>query len=379
MKKIFALILVLTMVLTLLCACSKKSDTSAADTYLSMAQDFLDKSDVDSAIEILNKGFAETKDSRLSEKLVEIYAQRGNSEATEPSSAETLATAESGTETVTTTPPTTKPVSTTPATTKPKTTTPPTTKPTTATTAVTKNTQSASSNVTPEFKKAMDSYEKFFDEYVAFMKAFEKSNDVLDLLDDYNKYLKQYAETVQKMSEIKTDKLSAADYAYYFEVNGRITKKLLEVATTPSAPNTAATIKPVVTNPTTQPTQATNSSKTEMQLAIEEAKRYKKQNSDVILCNTDLYDYLKSLGYSEDICEEFLVNNPVEGFYNGAAMYDYERITMFHNQGYSRDAIIEFYLDVLPYGSAEFLVDECLAGTKLTLEHDEDELIFVEH
>lgn len=127
MKKIFALILALVMLLTSLSACGKKADTSTADAYLSMAQDFLDKNDVDSAIDILNKGYAETKDARLSEKLIEIYAQRDNTEATEPSSAETRATTAPATKPKATKAPATKPVVTKAPTTKA--TTPPTTKP----------------------------------------------------------------------------------------------------------------------------------------------------------------------------------------------------------------------------------------------------------
>ena len=60
------------------------------------------------------------------------------------------------------------------------------------------------------------------------MNAYANSDNVLSMMDDYLKYLQQYAETMQKMSEIKTDELSAADYVYYIEVNGRITKKLLD-------------------------------------------------------------------------------------------------------------------------------------------------------
>ena len=84
--------------------------------------------------------------------------------------------------------------------------------------------------VTPSFKEAMDSYEKFFDEYVAFMKKYSESDDTLSMLDDYTKYLQQYTETMKKMDEIDEDELSDADLAYYIEVNARISKKLLEVA-----------------------------------------------------------------------------------------------------------------------------------------------------
>ena len=85
MKKLVAFILVPLIILTFLCACSEKTDSAAADIYLSMAQEFLDNDNIDAAIDILNKGFSETKDPRLSEKLVMIYTQRDNERTTEHS------------------------------------------------------------------------------------------------------------------------------------------------------------------------------------------------------------------------------------------------------------------------------------------------------
>ena len=41
-----------------------------------------------------------------------------------------------------------------------------------------------------EFKSAMDSYEAFFDEYVAFMKKYSQSNGTdMSLLNDYTIYI----------------------------------------------------------------------------------------------------------------------------------------------------------------------------------------------
>lgn len=84
--------------------------------------------------------------------------------------------------------------------------------------------------VTPEFKELMDSYEKFFNEYVEFMKKYSDSDDTLGMMEEYTEYMKTYAETMEKLGEIDTDNLSAADYAYYVEVTARIQKKLLEVS-----------------------------------------------------------------------------------------------------------------------------------------------------
>lgn len=99
MKKIIVFILASAIALTLLCSCGKKTDTTIADSYLSIAQEFLDNDNVDAAIDVLNKGFSETKDPRLSEKLVAIYVQRDNNMTAEPSIAVTVATTTAVTET----------------------------------------------------------------------------------------------------------------------------------------------------------------------------------------------------------------------------------------------------------------------------------------
>lgn len=89
----------------------------------------------------------------------------------------------------------------------------------------------ADSEVSPDFKKTMDSYEKTIDEYVKFMKKYSESNDTLSMAADYAKYLKQYTDTMEKLDSIDEDSLSDADLAYYIKVNGRITEKLADVIT----------------------------------------------------------------------------------------------------------------------------------------------------
>lgn len=85
-------------------------------------------------------------------------------------------------------------------------------------------------SVTPEFKEAMDSYERFFDEYVEFMKKYSSSDDSLGMLADYSRYMLTYTETMEKMDSIQTDDLSTEDMAYYIDTMARIQKKLLEAA-----------------------------------------------------------------------------------------------------------------------------------------------------
>lgn len=87
-----------------------------------------------------------------------------------------------------------------------------------------------SDSVTPDFKEAMDSYEAFFDEYIAFINKYNESDDATSMLADYTKYMNQYADTMSKMDAIDENELSVADRTYYIEVQTRITQKLLEVA-----------------------------------------------------------------------------------------------------------------------------------------------------
>lgn len=87
-----------------------------------------------------------------------------------------------------------------------------------------------SNSMDPDFKAAMDSYEEFFDEYVAIMKKYQKNPSDLSILADYAKYMGQYADMMQKFERWENEDLNATELAYYIDVQTRITKKLLEVA-----------------------------------------------------------------------------------------------------------------------------------------------------
>lgn len=89
---------------------------------------------------------------------------------------------------------------------------------------------SADSDIRPEFKEAMDSYEAFFDEYCEFMKKYKESNNAASMLGDYTDYMTKYTDAMTKMSELNNGKLSNEEIIYYSEVTARITKKLTEVA-----------------------------------------------------------------------------------------------------------------------------------------------------
>lgn len=80
-----------------------------------------------------------------------------------------------------------------------------------------------------DFKEAMDSYEEFFDEYVAFMKKYKESNNSITMLAQYTKFMEQYSETMQKLDEWESKDLNNKETAYLLDVTTRINKKLLEI------------------------------------------------------------------------------------------------------------------------------------------------------
>ena len=96
--------------------------------------------------------------------------------------------------------------------------------------ASTESTTTSSDDIDPDFKAAMDSYEEFFDEYVAIMKKYKENPTDLSILSDYATYMGQYADMLQKLEEWESKELNTAEAAYYVDVQARITKKLLEVA-----------------------------------------------------------------------------------------------------------------------------------------------------
>lgn len=102
--------------------------------------------------------------------------------------------------------------------------------PTETTTAEETTSQADASGIRPEFKAAMDSYEKFFDEYCAFMKKYKESNNASSMLADYTKYMAQYADMMAKLDAVDENELSSEEALYYAEVSNRISSKLLEVA-----------------------------------------------------------------------------------------------------------------------------------------------------
>ena len=87
--------------------------------------------------------------------------------------------------------------------------------------------ESSNQQSSADFQAVMDSYEDFFDDYIAFMKSYDNSD--VSMLKQYTILLTQYQATMEKMDTIDENSLSAADQAYYITVQSRIAQKLLSV------------------------------------------------------------------------------------------------------------------------------------------------------
>lgn len=78
-----------------------------------------------------------------------------------------------------------------------------------------------------EFKAAMDSYEEFMDEYIAFMEKYEQNPSDFGLLADYAKFMTQYTEFAEDFEKWESEEMNEAETAYYIEVQTRVNEKLL--------------------------------------------------------------------------------------------------------------------------------------------------------
>lgn len=86
-----------------------------------------------------------------------------------------------------------------------------------------------SGDLDPEFKEMMDSYEAFFDEYIAFMEKYKENPTDMSLLSELSDMLTKEAEMLKEMEGLDQSEMSSAELAYYLEVTGRIYEKLAKV------------------------------------------------------------------------------------------------------------------------------------------------------
>lgn len=89
---------------------------------------------------------------------------------------------------------------------------------------------SSDTGLSADFKTAMDNYEKFMDDYIAFMKKYKENPSDLSLISDYAKFMSQYNDTVKSFEKWETEDLNDEETSYYIDVQTRVNKKLLEIA-----------------------------------------------------------------------------------------------------------------------------------------------------
>ena len=88
---------------------------------------------------------------------------------------------------------------------------------------------SDSNGIRPEFKKMLDEYEAFFNEYCDFMVKYENSDDTLSMLADYTDFMGRYASYMQALSDVQNQSMNTAETKYYIEVNARSQMKLASI------------------------------------------------------------------------------------------------------------------------------------------------------
>ena len=90
----------------------------------------------------------------------------------------------------------------------------------------------AESDVRPEVKEFLDSYEAFIDEYAAFMERYAAadSGDLAAMMADYASFMSRYADFAEKLDAMDESELTNAELAYYLEVTSRCSQRLLLAA-----------------------------------------------------------------------------------------------------------------------------------------------------
>ena len=84
--------------------------------------------------------------------------------------------------------------------------------------------------IRPEFKKSMESYEAFFDEYIEFMSSFKYEDAGLSALAKYTEFLTKYEKAMTEMDKIDESELTDVEDKLFLETQLRINNKLAEAA-----------------------------------------------------------------------------------------------------------------------------------------------------
>jgi len=81
-----------------------------------------------------------------------------------------------------------------------------------------------------DFKKSMDSYEEFIDQYVKFMKKYNNNPDDFSLIKEYLDYVEKYEEFKSNYKKWEYENLNDKEKKYYIEVEKRVSKKLIDAS-----------------------------------------------------------------------------------------------------------------------------------------------------
>ncbi len=84
-------------------------------------------------------------------------------------------------------------------------------------------------DIRPEFREFVDSYEDFMDEYIEFMTKYEKADaaSAALMLVEYGRLMERYAEFGEKLNALDEREYTTAEWAYYLEVTNRVNQKML--------------------------------------------------------------------------------------------------------------------------------------------------------
>ena len=83
------------------------------------------------------------------------------------------------------------------------------------------------SQIRPEVKAFLDSYEEFMDEYIEFMTTYSSSSNPVGMMAQYNEIMQKYVSFSQEIEKYDNSNLSNAEMAYYIEVTSRVEQKLI--------------------------------------------------------------------------------------------------------------------------------------------------------
>ncbi|MBQ6334545.1 MAG: hypothetical protein IJI46_05720 [Erysipelotrichaceae bacterium] len=88
--------------------------------------------------------------------------------------------------------------------------------------------ETADDVIRPEIKEAIDAYEDFVDEYIAFMKKYEESDGSdFSILLDYVTFMDKLQDYTDKMEALEAD-MTDAEYWYYIDVLNRCNEKMIK-------------------------------------------------------------------------------------------------------------------------------------------------------